>query len=85
MAEKRLQYPKERMAAALSAVKKEHMKVSHAADLYKVPRKTLEDKVKGKTPEVATVGWKPILTPEEEEALVAYIDYMSLHGHPVAR
>ena len=75
----------EDMVAALDSVTKRTLTVSQAASTYHVPRRTLDDRVKGQV----VHGTKPrrdtVLTDKEEEALCSYLIYMAERGFPLTR
>ena len=74
----------ENMLAAMQAVEKE-LTVAAAAIRFKVARKTLEDRVKGRVKHGTAPGPKTVLTAEEEDVLVAYLVYMAERGFPLTR
>ena len=61
----------------------EGMAVSGAAKQFKVPRKTLDDRIKGRVQHGCRSGPPTALTVEEERALAAYLLYMAEHGFPL--
>ena len=61
------------------------MAVSRAATAFSVPRKTLDDKVKGRVEHGTLPGRSMALTEEEEKALCRYLIYMAERGFPLAR
>ena len=71
------------MVAAMQAVENKELTVAPAAIRFKVPRKTLEDRVKGRVKHGTSPGLKTILTATEEDALVAYLVYMAERGFPL--
>ena len=73
------------MKAALQAVGDKSLTVTQAASSYNVPRKTLDDRVKGKVVHGTNPGRDPILTKEEEEYLCNYLFYMAERGFPLTR
>lgn len=87
MAEKvrRKQWRDEDMRAAIVAVTDDKIGVSTAATKYGVPRKTLDDRVKGRVRHGVNPGAKAVLTSEEESSLVSYLVYMSERGFPLTR
>ena len=52
------------------------MTVYSAAGRFSVPRKTLDDRMKGHVRHGTNLGPHRVLTPEQEEALVSYLFYM---------
>ena len=77
---KQVKYDIQAMTQAVNAVRQGHIKIAVAAREFGIPRKTLDDRIKGLRPVDAKMGGRPVLSPTEEEALVDYFDYMSLHG-----
>lgn len=59
------------------------MTVSAAAQHFHVPRKTLDDRMKGLVQHGTNPGPKTVLSAEEEEALVQYLVYMAKRGFPL--
>jgi len=78
------QYTSETVKEAVSAVNQKRLNVSKAAKEFNIPRKTLDDHVKGKVR-----NKKPVpnaqLTVEENNALVDYMKYMANRGFPMTR
>ena len=62
-------YSKDALEKALSAVDK-GTKVNDAAKQFNIPKSTLHDKVKGKTPRDCRMGRKTYLTNDEELLIV---------------
>ena len=79
----RRQWDGKDMEAAMRAVQEEGITVSGAANQFKVPRKTLDDRIKGRVEHGCRPGPSTVLTAEEESALAAYLLYMSKHGFPL--
>ena len=73
------------MVAAIEAVDEKKLSICAAANQFKVPRKTLDDRIKGKVKHGTKPGPSTILTAEEEDALVSYLIYMAQHGFPLTR
>ena len=65
------------MQRAIEAVSDEKLTVSAAARHFHVPRKTLDDRMKGLVQHGTNPGSKTVLSAEEEEALVQYLVYMA--------
>ena len=61
------------------------MTIYSAAARFSVPRKTLDDRMKGHVKHGTNPGPCTVLTPEQEEALVSYLFYMADHGYPLTR
>ena len=66
---KMIQWSNESMEAAMEAVSGGEMSVSAAAKRFDVPRKTLDDRVKGRVRHGTKPGVSTVLSPEEETAL----------------
>ena len=66
-------WDEERLHRACEAVQKEHMSIRKAADAYRVPKSTLQDRVSGKVAFGATSGPSKYLTEEEEDELVNFL------------
>ena len=73
------------MVAALEAVTASELTISAAASRFSVPRKTLDDRVKGRVKHGSKPGVSTVLTPTEEEALESYLIYMANRGFPLTR
>lgn len=71
------------MVAALKDVQEGKYSVSSAARIHQVPRRTLEDRVKGRVVHGTLPGPSTVLTNEEEKALVAYLIHMAKLGFPL--
>ena len=67
----------------MKAVQEEGMTVSGASKQFSVPRKTLDDRVKGRVKHGCKPGPRTTYTAEEESALTAYLLYMAEHGFPL--
>jgi hypothetical protein len=78
---KRCNYQDAVLQDALNDVKKGLRTVSGASKHYKIPRSTLDHKVKGR--HNGLYGGRTKLSAEEETALVEYIQYMDKIGHPL--
>jgi hypothetical protein len=59
--------------------------VSTAAVAFDVPRKTLDDRVKGRVKHGTKPGPDTVLTAGEEDALMSYLIYMAERGFPLTR
>ena len=70
--EKRKQWREEDMVSAMEAVS-QGTAVSTAAKAFNVPRKTLNDRVKGRVKHGTKPGPDTVLTEEEEAALMSYL------------
>ena len=73
------------MVAAIGDVKDHSLTVTTAARKYNVPRKTLDDRIKGKVVHGTHPGVSTVLTAKEESALVVYLVYMAQRGYPLTR
>ena len=61
------------------------LSVSAAARLCDVPRRTLDDRIKGRVEHGALPGPSTALSKEEEDFLVNYLLYMAKRGFPLTR
>ncbi len=61
------------------------MPLSGAANHFHVPRKALDDRIKGRVEHGSKPGRNPVLSAVEEDALVVYLLYMADRGFPLAR
>ena len=61
----------------MKAVQDGEENVTSAAKKFKVPRCTLYDRIKGHVTHGTNPGRTPVLTKEEEGALVTYLLYMA--------
>ena len=59
--------------------------VSTAAKAFNVPRKMLDDRVKGRVKHGTKPGPDTVLTEEEEAVLMSYLVYMAQRGFPQTR
>ena len=75
----------EDMLSAMEAVFKSEMSVSRAAAAFSVPRKTLDDRIKGRVEHGTKPGRSTVLTEQEEKALCSYLIYMAERGFPLTR
>ena len=73
------------MLSAMETVSKGEMSVSRAAAAFSVPRKTLDDRVKGRVEHGTKPGRSTVLTEQEEKALCSYLIYMAERGFPLTR
>ncbi|KAF5281918.1 hypothetical protein FQR65_LT14444 [Abscondita terminalis] len=78
----RFNYNEEDMKKAIDAVKK-GSPIATAAKTFEVPRMTLSDKCKGKTPIQRKMGPPSILSETEEQHLVRWICHLGSKGFPV--
>ena len=83
--QKRKLWKDDDMVKAMKALKDDGVSLRSAAINFNVPRKTLEDSVKGKTQHGVKPGPRTVLTMEEEDSLVLYLVYMSKCGFPLTR
>ena len=79
---KRRQWDPSDMEAAMEAVQG-GKSVSAAAEEHSVPRKTLDDRVKGHVVHGSNPGPSTVLTSREEDALASYLIYMAERGFPL--
>ena len=80
---KRRQWNPEDMEAAMRAVQQEKKTVSAAAKQHSVPRKTLDDRIRGRVIHGSNPGPSTVLTAREEDALASYLLYMAERGFPL--
>ena len=73
------------MLAAMEAVRTSKMSISVAANRFKVPRKTLDDRLKGRVQHGTHPGVSTVLTVQEENSLVNYLLHMAQCGFPLTR
>ena len=73
------------MEAAMSAVTNEKMPCATAAKKFGVPRKSHENRVKGRVKHGVNPGPATTLTSEEEKALTEYIKYASQRGFSMTK
>ena len=72
------------MLAAMEKVE-EGVPVSAAARMFNVPRRTLDDRMKGHVSHGTLPGPSTVLSKEQEDALMTYLVYMAEHGFPLTR
>ena len=82
---KRKQWRDEDMVAAIEAVSSGGMTITASSRVFSVPRKTLDDRLKGHVTHGRKPGVKTALTSEEESSLVRYLLYMAERGFPLTR
>ena len=82
---RRLKWDNDNMKAAMEAVSSGEMTVSASSRVFKVPRKTLDDRIRGNVSHGKKPGRTTILAPEEEESLTQYLLYMAERGFPLTR
>ena len=73
------------MVSAMDAVKSGRFTITAAATQFSVPRKTLDDRIKGRVTHGSKPGVSTALTSIEEESLVSYLIYMVNRGFPLTR
>ena len=73
------------MVAAINAVKTNQMTISGAANHFHDPRKTLDDRIKGRVEHGSKPGRNPVLSAVKEDALVVYYLYMAGLGFSLTR
>ena len=73
------------MEAAMEALKAWRMTVTAAATTFSVPRKTLDDRVKGLVIHGKKPGVSTVLTAKEEASLISYLLYMAKRGFPLTK
>ena len=73
------------MLAAMEAVRTSKMSISVAANRFNVPRKTLDDRLKGRVQHGTHPGVSTVLTVQEENSLVNYLLHMAQCGFPLTK
>ena len=81
----RRQWGDDDMKSAMSAVRNKEMTIYKAAAHFKVPRKTLDDRIKGRVKHGTNPGPSTVLSASEEASLVSYLVYMANRGFPLTR
>ena len=81
---KRKQWSNEKMEQAIKAVDG-GMSITMASSTFSVPRKTLDDRIKGKVVHGTNPGPCTALSYEEEKSLTEYLVYMANSGFPLTR
>ena len=71
------------MQDAMNDVQQEGTSVSAAARKFNIPRKTLDDRIKGRVRHGSRPGPSTALTAEDEDALATYLLYMAERGFPL--
>ena len=80
---KRRQWNPQDMEVAMRAVQQDGMTVSAAAKQHLVPRKTLDNWIRGRVKHGTNPGPSTVLTAEEEDALAGYLLYIAECGFPL--
>lgn len=81
----RLNWRNEDMIKAMEVVESKGKSISAAAKMFNVPRKTLDDRVKGRIKHGSKPGVCTALTFIQEKSLVNYLLYMAERGFPLTR
>ena len=81
----RKQYDPQKLLEAVSEVRNGKITTNAASKKFGVPRKSIADHVHGRVAEQKLPGVNGMLTEEEENALVHYIEYMSGRNMPLRR
>ena len=82
---KRMLWSESDMLSAMAAVLESKMKCGSAAKKFNVPRKSLENRIKGRVQHGTKSGPATSLSPQEETSLVEYIKYMCSRGFPITK
>ena len=82
---RRKQWEDENMVSAMKAVADKKETINAAATNFSVPRKTLDDRIKGRVQHGNTPGVDTVLTAEEEAGLESYLLHMAGCGFPLTR
>lgn len=77
------QWSQEDMEKALEAVRIRKVPPAKAAREYKIPRKTLTDRLQNKVADSCKLGKPKALSDEHEKSLCGYIAYMASRGFPL--
>lgn len=80
---KRRQYPAENLKAAVEKVKKMEMTRYEASKAFNVPLTTIKDRLNGRYGEKS--GAKTLLSVQEEEALVNWVEEWAMVGQPLTK
>ena len=73
----------ERRGHGRNVVKTNQMTISGAANHFHVPRKTLDDRIKGHVEHGSKPGRYPVFSAAEENALVVYLLYLADRSFPL--
>lgn len=71
------------MDQALNAVRSGLMGVTEASRQFDIPRNTISDRLKNKTQDKCRIGRRTALTPQQEDDLCQFVDYMAGRGFPL--
>ena len=77
-------WDQEAMSAAYKDVMDDGERVSTAASRFGVPRKSLDDRVKGNVDLDCKMGNETALSGDEEHSIFNYIEYMARRGFPLS-
>ena len=80
-----LKWNNDDMMAAMEAVSSGKVTITAASREFNVPRKTLDDRVKGRVTHGKKPGVSTVLTTKEEESLAKYLIYMVERDFPLTR
>ncbi|CAB3256884.1 unnamed protein product [Arctia plantaginis] len=76
-------WTEEALKAAISAVKNDRLSVRAAANEFKIPRKTLERRIKKNNDKKGPMGPSSLFGEENEKKLAAHIKSMQAKGFPL--
>ena len=79
------QWADENMVSAMKAVADKKMTINVAATKFSLPRKTLDDRIKGRVQHGNTPGVDIVLTAEEEAGLESYLLHLAGCGFSLTR
>lgn len=83
---KRIKYDRSKIKDALYAVKHDNMSIREANRLFKIPRSTLQDRIRGRIDEECLkIGRDTVLSEAEEEVLVNWLIQLAKCGFPRKR
>ena len=79
------QYNRDKLKMAVSEVQSGEKTVYQASKDHGLPKETVRRHVKGATKDFKKPGRDPLLTMQEEQALLEYIQYYVRHNFPLTR
>ena len=82
---KRRQWSDDDMISAIESVRTGNLTITVAASRFNVPRKSLDDRLKGRVVHGVKPGVSTVLSGEEESSLVYYLLHMAECGFPLTR
>ena len=82
---KRRQWSDDDMISAIESVRTGNLTITVAASRFNVPRRSLDDRLKGHVVHGVKPGVSTVLSAEEESSLVYYLLHMAECGFPLTR